>query len=81
VYEAYKAVRSNRGAPGVDGQSLEMFEKDLAGDLYKIWNRTSSGSYFPPSVRAADSDFTPFRDEAGRHCDVKPATLPAIGVF
>jgi RNA-directed DNA polymerase len=52
VYEAYKAVRSNRGAPGVDGQTLEMFEKDLAGNLYKIWNRMSSGTYFPPSVRA-----------------------------
>jgi group II intron reverse transcriptase/maturase len=52
VYEAYKAVRSNHGAAGVDGQSLEEFEKDLKGNLYKIWNRMSSGSYFPPPVRA-----------------------------
>jgi RNA-directed DNA polymerase len=52
VYEAYKAVKSNRGAAGVDGQTLEMFETDLAGNLYKIWNRMSSGTYFPPSVRA-----------------------------
>jgi RNA-directed DNA polymerase len=52
VYEAYKAVRSNHGAAGVDGQSLEAFEKDLKGNLYKIWNRMSSGSYFPPPVRA-----------------------------
>src|SRR3984893_18686374 len=52
VYEAYKAVKSNRGAAGVDGQTLEMFEKDLAGNLYKIWNRMSSGTYFPPPVRA-----------------------------
>jgi len=52
VYEAYKAVKSNRGAAGVDGQTLEMFETDLAGNLYKIWNRMSSGTYFPPPVRA-----------------------------
>jgi RNA-directed DNA polymerase len=52
VYEAYKAVKSNRGAAGVDGQTLEMFETDLAGNLYKIWNRMSSGAYFPPPVRA-----------------------------
>jgi RNA-directed DNA polymerase len=52
VYEAYKAVKSNHGAAGVDGQSLEEFERDLAGNLYKIWNRMSSGSYYPPPVRA-----------------------------
>ena len=52
VYEAYKAVKSNRGAAGVDGQSIEQFEQDLAGNLYKIWNRMSSGTYFPPPVRA-----------------------------
>jgi len=52
VYEAYKAVKANRGAAGVDGQTLEMFEKDLARNLYKIWNRMSSGAYFPPPVRA-----------------------------
>ena len=48
----YKAVKSKRGAAGVDGQTLEAFEADLAGNLYKIWNRMSSGSYFPPPVRA-----------------------------
>ncbi len=52
VYEAYKAVKANRGAAGVDGQTLEIFEKDLAANLYKIWNRMSSGTYFPPPVRA-----------------------------
>jgi RNA-directed DNA polymerase len=52
VYEAFKAVKSNRGAAGVDGQTLEMFEEDLAGNLYKLWNRMSSGTYFPPLVRA-----------------------------
>jgi RNA-directed DNA polymerase len=52
VYEAYKAVKSNKGAAGVDEQTIEQFEADLQGNLYKIWNRMSSGSYFPPPVRA-----------------------------
>ena len=52
VYEAYKAVKSNRGAAGVDEQTIEQFEADLSKNLYKIWNRMSSGSYFPPPVRA-----------------------------
>jgi len=52
VYEAYQAIRSNGKAAGVDGQTLEQFETDLTGNLYKIWNRMSSGTYFPPPVRA-----------------------------
>ncbi|MGZ5089796.1 MAG: group II intron reverse transcriptase/maturase [Burkholderiales bacterium] len=52
VYEAYRAVKSNGGAAGVDGQTIEQFEADLKSNLYKIWNRISSGSYFPPPVRA-----------------------------
>src|SRR6201998_22956 len=52
VYEAYKAVKSNGGAAGVDGQTIEAFEADLARNLYRIWNRMSSGSYFPPPVKA-----------------------------
>jgi len=52
VFEAYKAVKSNAGAAGVDGQTIEQFEADLKSNLYKIWNRMSSGSYFPPPVRA-----------------------------
>jgi retron-type reverse transcriptase len=52
VYDAYKAVKVNAGAAGVDGQSLEQFAQDLGRNLYKIWNRMSSGSYFPPPVRA-----------------------------
>ena len=52
VYEAYKAIKSNGKAAGVDGETLEQFEADLAGNLYKIWNRMSSGTYFPPPVRA-----------------------------
>ena len=52
VYEAYKAVKSKAGAAGVDGQTIEQFEADLKSNLYKVWNRMSSGSYFPPPVRA-----------------------------
>ena len=52
VYEAYKAVKSNDGAAGVDEQTIEQFEADLKSNLYKIWNRMSSGTYFPPPVRA-----------------------------
>ncbi len=51
VLEAYKRVKANRGAAGVDKQSLGDFEKNLENNLYKIWNRMSSGSYFPPPVR------------------------------
>jgi RNA-directed DNA polymerase len=54
VWEAYREVKANKGAPGVDGQSLDEFEKDLKGNLYKIWNRMSSGTYFPPPVRAVE---------------------------
>jgi group II intron reverse transcriptase/maturase len=52
VYEAYKAVKSNGGAAGVDRQTIEQFEADLRGNLYRIWNRMSSGTYFPPPVLA-----------------------------
>ncbi|MGY4501586.1 group II intron reverse transcriptase/maturase [Bradyrhizobium sp. GM24.11] len=52
VYEAYLQVRSNGGAAGVDGVTIEEFESDLKSNLYKIWNRMSSGAYFPPPVRA-----------------------------
>jgi len=51
VLEAYERVKANKGAAGVDGQSLEDFGKKLKKNLYKIWNRMSSGSYFPPPVR------------------------------
>lgn len=54
VWEAYKKVRANQGAAGVDGQSIADFEADLSNNLYKIWNRMSSGSYFPPPVRRVD---------------------------
>jgi len=54
VWEAYRHVRANRGAPGVDDVTLAEFEKDLKNNLYKIWNRMSSGSYFPPPVKAVE---------------------------
>ena len=54
VWEAWSQVRSKKGAPGVDGCSIEDFEADLKNNLYKIWNRMSSGSYFPPPVRAVE---------------------------
>jgi group II intron reverse transcriptase/maturase len=54
VWEAWEKVRSNKGAAGVDGCSIEEFEKDLENSLYKIWNRMSSGSYFPPPVRVVE---------------------------
>jgi group II intron reverse transcriptase/maturase len=54
VWEAYQRVKANRGAAGVDGESIAAFEKDLKGSLYKIWNRMSSGSYFPAPVRLVE---------------------------
>lgn len=54
VWEAYRRVKANQGAAGVDGQSLAEFEEDLKNNLFKIWNRMSSGSYFLPPVRRVD---------------------------
>jgi group II intron reverse transcriptase/maturase len=54
VWEAYKLVKANKGSAGVDGQSIAEFEEDLKNNLFKIWNRMSSGSYFPPPVRRVD---------------------------
>jgi group II intron reverse transcriptase/maturase len=54
VWEAYRQVQANQGAPGVDGVTLGEFEADLKNNLYKIWNRMSSGSYFPPPVKAVE---------------------------
>ena len=54
VWEAYKRVKANKGAAGVDGMSIEEFESDLANNLYRIWNRMSWGTYFPPAVKAVE---------------------------
>lgn len=52
VYDAWKAVKANAGSAGVDKETIEDFEADLKNNLYRIWNRMSSGSYFPPPVKA-----------------------------
>ena len=54
IWEAFKRVKANQGPAGVDGQSISAFEANLSGNLYKLWNRMSSGSYFPPPVRRVD---------------------------
>jgi RNA-directed DNA polymerase len=54
VWEAYKKIRSNKGAAGVDLVTLEEFDKNLKDNLYKIWNRMASGSYFPPPVKVVE---------------------------
>src|SRR5215510_4037225 len=70
VWEAYQRVKANRGAAGVDGESLAAFEKDLKGNLYKIWNRMSSGSYFPPPVRLVEIE----KDNGG----TRPLGIPTV---
>jgi len=54
VHAAFEKVKANRGGPGIDGVTLEGFEKDLKNNLYKIWNRLSSGTYFPPPIKAVN---------------------------
>lgn len=54
MWEAYKRVKANRGAAGVDGQTIEQFEEDLSHNLYKLWNRMASGSYMPSAVRRVE---------------------------
>ncbi len=67
VWEAWLRVKANKGAAGVDEQSILEFERDLKGNLYKLWNRLSSGSYFPPPVRAVQ---IPKRDGSPRSLGV-----------
>lgn len=54
VWEAYRRVKANKGSAGVDGQSMNEFEENLQGNLYRLWNRLASGSYFPPPVRVVE---------------------------
>ena len=70
VWEAYKRVKANRGAAGVDDQSIEEFEADLQNNLYKLWNRMSSGSYFPPPVKRVQID----KRDGGK----RPLGMPTI---
>jgi RNA-directed DNA polymerase len=71
VLEAFKRVKANKGAAGVDDQSIADFEQDLKNNLYKIWNRMSSGSYFPPPVRREE---IPKADGSKR-----PLGIPTVG--
>ena len=54
VLEAFKQVKANKGAAGIDDQSIKDFERNLKDNLYKIWNRMSSGCYFPPPVKSVE---------------------------
>ncbi len=71
VWEAYKQVKANQGAAGIDGQSIEDFERDLSNNLYRIWNRMCSGSYFPPPVRRVDIP----KGDSGK---TRPLGIPAV---
>ena len=70
VWEAYKRVKANGGAAGVDGQEIEEFERDLKNNLYKLWNRMSSGSYFPQPVRRVEIP----KDDGGK----RPLGIPTV---
>lgn len=54
VMEAYKRVKANKGAAGIDDETISEFERNLKDNLYKLWNRMSSGCYFPPPVKAVE---------------------------
>jgi group II intron reverse transcriptase/maturase len=71
VWEAFKRVKANQGAAGVDGQSIAEFEANLSGNLYKLWNRMSSGSYFPPPVRRVDIPKA--------NGETRPLGIPTVG--
>lgn len=71
VWEAYKKVKSNKGSAGVDDVTIEEFDKDLKNNLYKIWNRMSSGSYFPPPVKLVEI--------GKRDGGVRPLGIPTVG--
>ena len=71
VWEAWLRVKANKGAAGVDEQSIDEFEQDLQGNLFKLWNRLSSGSYLPPPVRAVE---IPKRDGSLRVLGVPTVT-------
>jgi RNA-directed DNA polymerase len=70
VWDAYQRVKANQGAAGVDGESVAAFEKDLKGNLFKVWNRMSSGSYFPPPVLRVEIP----KDDGG----IRPLGIPTV---
>jgi RNA-directed DNA polymerase len=71
VWEAYKQVKANHGAAGVDGQSIEDFDRELSKNHYRIWNRMFSGSYFPQPVRRVDIP----KGDAG---ETRPLGVPTV---
>src|SRR4029453_4172828 len=70
VWDAYQRVKANRGAAGGDGESLAAFAQNLKGNLYKVWKRMSSGSYFPPPVRLVEIE----KDNGG----TRPLGIPTV---
>jgi retron-type reverse transcriptase len=78
VWEAYRQVAANKGAPGVDDQTLGEFEAREKDNLYKIWNRMSSGPYMPPPVKAVEVRALPAGHEPrGAEGQGRQAPLPA----
>ena len=71
VFEAYKRVKANKGSAGADKESIQDFESNLKGNLYRIWNRMSSGTYFPPPVKRVE---IPKKD--GK---IRPLGIPTVG--
>ena len=71
VLEAYQKVKANRGSAGIDDVSIDEFEKDLKGNLYKIWNRMSSGCYVPPAVKLVEIP----KSNGGK----RPLGIPTVG--
>jgi retron-type reverse transcriptase len=70
VWEAYKRVKANRGAAGVDGQTLTEFDENVVDNLCKLWNRLASGSYMPPAVRRVEIP----KSDGG----VRPLGIPTV---
>ena len=70
VLDAFRRVKANRGSAGVDGETIEEFEMSLKSNLYKLWNRMSSGSYFPPPVRVVEIP----KDNGGK----RPLGIPTV---
>ena len=64
VYDAFLKVKQNKGSAGIDEESIDEFEKNLKDNLYKLWNRMSSGTYFPPPVRETELVPRVVREEA-----------------
>lgn len=71
LFEAYKRIKANKGGAGVDGESIEQFEEELSSNLYKLWNRLASGSYFPPPVRRVEIP----KGDGG----MRPLGIPTVG--